>query len=103
MMASWVSVTLVRARYENCVPSKEGPAAFQQAELMVKRFKVGDRVTWNSEAGHVSGTIIKVHTRDLNYKGYTHHASEDDPQYEIRSSRTDHIALHKGSALRKKH
>jgi len=69
---------------------------------MAKRFKVGDRVTWNSEAGHVSGTIIKVHTRDLNYKGYTHHASEDDPQYEIRSSRTDHIALHKGSALRKK-
>ena len=69
---------------------------------MAKRFRVGDRVTWNSEAGHVSGTIIKVHTRDLNYKGYTHHASEDDPQYEIRSSRTDHIALHKGSALRKK-
>jgi hypothetical protein len=24
---------------------------------MAKRFKVGDRVTWNSEAGHVSGTI----------------------------------------------
>jgi hypothetical protein len=68
---------------------------------MAKRFKVGDQVTWNSEAGHVSGTIIKVHTRDMKYKGYTHHASEDDPQYEIKSSRTDHIAFHKGSALRK--
>ena len=38
---------------------------------MATRFKVGDRVTWNSEAGHFSGTIIKVHTRDVNYKGYT--------------------------------
>jgi len=26
---------------------------------MTKRFKVGDHVTWNSEAGHVSGKIIK--------------------------------------------
>jgi hypothetical protein len=70
---------------------------------MAQRFKVGDRVTWNSEAGHVSGTIIEVHTHDVNYKGYTHHASEEDPQYEIKSSKTDHIALHKGSALARQH
>jgi hypothetical protein len=69
---------------------------------MAQHFKVGDLVTWNSEAGHVSGTIICVHTRNVDYKGYTHHASEDDPQYEIKSSRSEHIALHKGSALRKK-
>jgi len=66
---------------------------------MTKRFKVGDQVTWNSEAGHVSGTIIKVHTNNVDYKGYVHHASEDDPQYEIKSDKTDHIAAHKGSAL----
>ena len=69
---------------------------------MNKRFKVGDHVTWNSEAGHVSGTITKVHTLDLSDNGYTHHASEDDPQYEIQSDRTDHVALHKGAALTKK-
>lgn len=68
---------------------------------MTERFKVGDRVSWNSEAGRVSGTIIRVHTRNLDYKRYTHHASEEDPQYEIKSSKTEHIALHKGSALRK--
>ena len=39
---------------------------------------------------------------DMNYKGYTHHASEDDPQYEIKSDRTDHIAMHKGRALTKR-
>ena len=68
---------------------------------MVAKFKVGDHVTWNSEAGHVSGRIIKVHTRDTDYKGYQHHASPDDPQYEIKSDKTDHIAMHKGAALKK--
>ena len=66
---------------------------------MTKRFEVGDHVRWNSEAGYVSGTIIVVHTRDFDYKGYTHYASNEDPQYEIKSDATDHIAAHKGSAL----
>ena len=68
---------------------------------MAKKFKVGDHVSWNSEAGRVSGTIIKVHIRNVEYKGYTHYASEDDPQYEIRSSTTKHIAMHKGQVLTK--
>ena len=68
---------------------------------MRPKLKIGDHVIWNSEAGHVSGTIIKVHTKDFDFKGYTHHASKDDPQYEIKSDKTDHIAAHKGSALRK--
>ncbi|KDP87690.1 hypothetical protein CF70_034815 [Cupriavidus sp. SK-3] len=70
---------------------------------MTTRFKVDDHVTWNSEAGHVSGKIVKVHTKDTVYKGHTHHASADDPQYEIRSDKTDHIAMHKGGALKKMH
>ena len=66
---------------------------------MATRFKVSDHVEWNSEAGGVSGVIIRVHTADFDYKGHTHRASEDDPQYEIRSDRTDHIAAHKSAAL----
>ena len=65
------------------------------------QFKIGDHVTWNSEAGQVSGSIIKVHTADFNYKGYIHHCSKEDPQYEIKSDKSDHIAAHKGSALKK--
>jgi hypothetical protein len=68
---------------------------------MKKRFNVGDHVVWNSEAGWVSGKIVKVHTEDLDYKGYTHHASKDDPQYEIKSDKTDHVALNKGAALQR--
>ncbi len=67
---------------------------------MVPRFKIGDRVSWNSEAGRVSGKIIRLHVKNVNWKGYVHHASREEPQYEIKSDRTEHIALHKGRALR---
>jgi hypothetical protein len=68
---------------------------------MTQRFKIGAHVRWNSEAGYVTGRIVRVHTKDTAYKGYTHHASVDDPQYEIRSDRSDHVAMHKGAALQK--
>jgi hypothetical protein len=47
---------------------------------MAKTFKVGDHVSWNSEAGRVRGKIVKVHKRDVNYKGHVHHATPDEPQ-----------------------
>lgn len=68
---------------------------------MAKTFKVGDHVSWNSEAGRVRGTIVKVHRHDVNYKGYVHHATADEPQFEIESDKTDHVALHKAAALRR--
>lgn len=68
---------------------------------MTATFKVGDHVSWNSEAGQVSGTITTVHTEDFDYKGHTRRASADDPQYEIKSDTTDHVAAHKSSALHK--
>ncbi|MGW3592544.1 DUF2945 domain-containing protein [Streptomyces fungicidicus] len=54
-----------------------------------------------SEAGHVEGVIINKHTHDVEFKGYTRHCSPDDPQYEIKSDKTGHIAIHKGGALKK--
>jgi hypothetical protein len=65
------------------------------------KFHKGDHVTWNSEAGQVSGRITKVHTEDFDYKGYRHRASADMPQYEIKSDKSDHIAAHKEGALKK--
>lgn len=64
-------------------------------------FKIGDHVKWNSEAGHVSGKIIKMLSADFDYKGYTHHASKEDPQYAIKSDKTEHVAVHKGKVLTK--
>jgi len=68
---------------------------------MGRRYQIGDHVSWNSEAGRVRGRIVKAHVRDFDYKGHRRHASEDEPQYEIKSDKTDHIAAHKGRALRK--
>ncbi|GAD56670.1 DUF2945 domain-containing protein [Limimaricola cinnabarinus] len=65
------------------------------------KYSKGDRVSWNSEAGRVSGRIVKVHETDFDYKGHRRRASKEDPQYEIESDKTDHIAAHKEDALTK--
>ena len=68
---------------------------------MKHKFKVGDHVEWNSEAGRVRGTIRKKVTSAINFKSYTVHASKEEPQYLIKSDKTDHMAMHKGAALKK--
>jgi hypothetical protein len=68
---------------------------------MPRTFKRGDHVEWNSEAGRVRGTIQKKITAPITFKGYVRHASKQEPQYLIKSDKTDHIAIHKGSALKK--
>ena len=68
---------------------------------MAITFKRGDHVEWNSEAGRVRGTIQKKVTSEIIFKGYKRHASKEEPQYIIKSDKTDHLAMHKGSALRK--
>ena len=64
-------------------------------------FRIGDHVSWNSEAGRVSGIIRRKIIAPIEFKGYTVHASREEPQYLIESDKTDHLAMHKGSALRK--
>src|ERR1700730_10413785 len=73
--------------------------------MIAERFKVGDLVTWNSEIGRVSGIFIEVRTIDVDYKGRTRYASEDDPQYErvprpitSRCIKANHSFLHPGMA-----
>ena len=68
---------------------------------MTHQFKIGDHVEWNSEAGRVRGTIKKKLISKTQFKGYTRHASKDEPQYLIQSDKTDHLAIHKGSVLKK--
>ncbi|MDE3110312.1 MAG: DUF2945 domain-containing protein [Acidobacteriota bacterium] len=67
---------------------------------MSKSFKRGDHVSWNSEAGRVRGVILKKVTSDIRFKGYVHHATKVEPQYLIRSDKTDHVAIHKARVLR---
>ncbi|TLX53653.1 DUF2945 domain-containing protein [Stutzerimonas nosocomialis] len=66
---------------------------------MSQRYKSGEKVKWNSEAGWILGEIVKVHTSDTEFMGRTRRASPEEPQYEVRSARTGHLAMHKESAL----
>jgi hypothetical protein len=68
---------------------------------MTKAFRRGDRVEWNSEAGRVRGVILKKVVTNTRFKGYVHHASKAEPQYVIKSLKTDHVAMHKGTALKR--
>src|SRR5699024_12604673 len=83
-----------------CPPRRSSDLHYlPEVRVMAQRFEVGDAVTWNSEAGQVSGTITAVHTENFPFKGRTRHATQAEPQYEIASDKTDHIAAHKDSAL----
>ena len=64
-------------------------------------FKIGDHVRWNSDVGHVTGKVTKVHVKDCEFMGRKRKCSEDEPQYEVKSDKTDAMAMHKGDALRK--
>ena len=68
---------------------------------MASDLKRGDHVEWNSEAGRVRGTIQKKVTTEITFKGYKRHAPKEEPQYLIKSDKTDHLAIHKGAALKK--
>lgn len=68
---------------------------------MSHKFKVGDHVRWNSEAGEIEGSVTKVHTRECEFMGRKRHASTEEPQYEVKSAKTGHHAMHKEAALHK--
>ena len=66
-----------------------------------KDFKAGDKVSWNSPQGMVTGTVKKKLTAPTNIK--THHvaASPDHPQLLVESASSGQAAAHKPEALRR--
>jgi DUF2945 family protein len=70
-------------------------------QVMTRNLRVGDRVAWNSEAGRVTGVIFRKITSEIVFKGYRRHASKGEPQYLIKSDKTDHVAIHKATTLRR--
>jgi hypothetical protein len=69
---------------------------------MGERFHKGDRVTWKSHGGTAEGTVEEEITSDTEAAGRTVRASEDDPQYRVRSEKSGRDAVHKPTALKKK-
>ena len=68
---------------------------------MAAKFKKGDHVEWNSEAGVIKGIVVRRYTKKVEWRGRIRHATPSEPQYELVSDRTGVHAMHKESALRK--
>ena len=67
-----------------------------------KTFSKGDRVEWNSHGGKAVGKVERKITSDTEAAGRKVKASEDDPQYLVKSDKSGGTAVHKPSALKKK-
>lgn len=68
---------------------------------MADKLKKGDRVAWKTSQGETRGTVEKKQTSDTRIKGHKVRASDDDPQYIVRSEKSGRKAAHKPEALRK--
>ena len=64
-------------------------------------FSKGDHVTWKSHGGETEGEVVKKVTSDTKEAGRQVRASEDDPQYVVKSEKSGGKAVHKPSALKK--
>ncbi|MBT3149544.1 DUF2945 domain-containing protein [Streptomyces sp. CHD11] len=62
----------------------------------------GDEVAWSSHGSETTGKVEKKITKRTQASGRTVDASEEEPQYEVRSDKSGRTAVHKPSALRKK-
>lgn len=64
-------------------------------------FHKGDRVEWDSHGGKAVGHVEEKITEDTKAAGRTVRASDDDPQYRVRSDKSGGDAVHRPDALRK--
>ncbi|WP_280249316.1 DUF2945 domain-containing protein [Nocardia abscessus] len=70
---------------------------------MSKRsFSKGDKVEWDSHGSTTEGEVEEVITSDTEAAGRTVRASEQEPQYRVRSAKSGRDAVHKPDALRHK-
>jgi hypothetical protein len=63
--------------------------------------KQGDEVEWRSHGSTAVGKVAEKVTEDTEVAGRNVRASEDDPQYLVKSDKSGRAAVHKPSALDK--
>jgi hypothetical protein len=68
---------------------------------MARQLKTGVRVAWRSSGGGSVGRVERKLTSVGKIKGHQVAASEDSPEYLVRSEKSGRIAAHKPSALRR--
>ena len=63
--------------------------------------KVGDKVSWSSTQGKVTGSVKKKLTAPMDIKKHHVAASPDNPQLLVESASSGKVAAHKPDALKK--
>lgn len=66
------------------------------------QFRKGDAVEWDSHGGTAVGHVEQKITSDTVAGGRKVRASKDEPQYLVRSEKSDGTAVHKPDALRRR-
>jgi hypothetical protein len=67
----------------------------------VTTFKEGDRVAWQTSQGRTTGRVERKLTEPCDIKGHHVAASEEEPQYLVRSDKSGAEAAHEPDALEK--
>jgi hypothetical protein len=65
-----------------------------------QEFHKGDKVEWKSSQGTVKGEVEKKLTEPTELKGHHVAASEENPEYLVKSDKTGKEAAHKPDALK---
>lgn len=68
---------------------------------MTENLRKGDKVQWNSHGGEAVGEVEEKITKDTEAAGRKVRASQDDPQYLVKSDKSGGEAVHKPDALKK--
>jgi hypothetical protein len=69
--------------------------------MSTQKFNKGDKVTWQSHGSTAEGTVEEKITSDKTAAKRKVRASDDDPQYRVRSDKSGNDAVHKPAALKK--
>ena len=72
------------------------------ADTQEPAFKKGDKVEWDASQGTIEGTVEKKLTAPMKIKTHEVKASEENPEYLVKSDKTGAEAAHKPGELHKK-
>ncbi|WP_327179228.1 DUF2945 domain-containing protein [Streptomyces sp. NBC_01335] len=67
-----------------------------------RKLSKGDDVRWKSHGQDVKGSVKRKIDKRTEAAGRTVDASEEQPQYEVRSDRTGKSAVHRPESLRRR-
>jgi hypothetical protein len=68
---------------------------------MSETLKKGDKVSWSTSQGRTHGTVVRKQTSETHIKGHKVAATEDNPEYIVKSDKSGDLAAHKPDALTK--